>query len=353
MRITPSLLAVDEAHCISEWGHDFRPSYRRIGKARYLLGKPQTVALTGSATPEVRQDIIASLGLRNPDIHLGSFDRSNLWFGVVRIRKEADRLAELLRLLDKEDRLALVYAPTRNSTEGLARILLDRGYRAQPYHAGLPRGVRETDPDRIPRRRDRGGGGDQRVRDGHRQAGRPPGGALERPADPGVLLSGGGPGRSGRQDVALYPALCPGRRGPATAPARCDLPPAASCANRSGGMPGAPAGSRPTSPNRSSGSGWNCDRIRARWTGSGSPGGGRWPRPASRRWNAMHQSPAAAVPPSSAGSASGSSGARGAMCADRAEGRKDGRRSGLQPHRTRRRSTIDLGQRPVCLSTVH
>ena len=84
--IRPRLLVVDEAHCIAEWGHDFRPSYRKLSAARYRLGQPQAVALTGSATAEVRNEIARALRL-SPGfaLHLGSFDRPNLWFGAVQV----------------------------------------------------------------------------------------------------------------------------------------------------------------------------------------------------------------------------------------------------------------------------
>ncbi len=147
--IRPVLLAGDEAHCIAEWGHDFRPSYRRLRALRYRLGGPQTVALTGSATPEVRQDIVAALGLRRPDLHLGSFDRPNLWFGVVPVGNEAQRLRRLIDLLRADDRLAIVYAPTRNVTEAIARVLVDEGFRAAPYHAGLTKPKRTESLERF------------------------------------------------------------------------------------------------------------------------------------------------------------------------------------------------------------
>ncbi|HUF34930.1 MAG TPA: ATP-dependent DNA helicase RecQ [Gemmatimonadales bacterium] len=137
--LRPRLFAVDEAHCISEWGHDFRPSYRRLRGARYKLGEPPTVALTGSATPAVREDIVRVLGFRAGSmVHVGSFDRPNLWFGVVPVANERARLPALLDLL-RRDRLAIVYAPTRGVTESLARALFRAGYRAVPYHAGLTR----------------------------------------------------------------------------------------------------------------------------------------------------------------------------------------------------------------------
>jgi ATP-dependent DNA helicase RecQ len=136
-----TLLAVDEAHCIAEWGHDFRPSYRTLGAARYRLGRPPAVALTGSATPEVRRDIARALrflpGRYNE--HLGSFDRANLWFGVVPVASERARLEALVRLLADDDHMVIVYAPTRSVTEAIARALAQAGHRAAPYHAGLTR----------------------------------------------------------------------------------------------------------------------------------------------------------------------------------------------------------------------
>ena len=139
--LRPTLLAVDEAHCIAEWGHDFRPSYRTLGAARYRLGRPPVVALTGSATPEVRGDIARTLGFRTGRWaeHLGSFDRANLWFGVVPVRSERERLEALVKLLAGDDRMVIVYAPTRSVTEGIARALHQAGHRAAPYHAGLTR----------------------------------------------------------------------------------------------------------------------------------------------------------------------------------------------------------------------
>jgi ATP-dependent DNA helicase RecQ len=139
--LQPALLAVDEAHCIAEWGHDFRPSYRALGAVRYRLGGPAALALTGSATPDVRQDITRALRFRpgRYDEHLGSFDRANLWFGVVPVRSERDRRQALVRLLADDDRMVIVYAPTRSVTEAVAQTLLRAGHRASPYHAGLTR----------------------------------------------------------------------------------------------------------------------------------------------------------------------------------------------------------------------
>ena len=146
--IRPTLLVVDEAHCIAEWGHDFRPSYRRLSKARYHLGQPQAVALTGSATAGVRDEIVRALRLRPGfALHLGSFDRPNLWFGAVQVGSEKERLEALLTLLRGDDAMAIVYAPTRGTTEAVARALSKAGHRAAPYHAGLSKATRAATLD--------------------------------------------------------------------------------------------------------------------------------------------------------------------------------------------------------------
>lgn len=150
MGARPARLAVDEAHCISEWGHDFRPSYRALGRHRLALGSPPVVALTGSATPEVRVDIRRILRFRVGAAEvIGSFDRRNLRFRVVRVADEPGRLRALLGLLGGEDRVAIVYAPTRRVTEALSRTLGRHGYRAAPYHAGLPVEERRRTLDRF------------------------------------------------------------------------------------------------------------------------------------------------------------------------------------------------------------
>ncbi|HJP57621.1 MAG TPA: RecQ family ATP-dependent DNA helicase [Gemmatimonadales bacterium] len=141
-----ALLAVDEAHCISEWGHDFRTEFRAIGATREALGSPQTIALTGSATPKVRDDIARVLGLgrgraAGAAVHVASFDRRNLRFEACRVTTERERFRVLLGLLVRGE-TAIVYAPTRRSTETLALALRHAGHRAAPYHAGLDTGTR-------------------------------------------------------------------------------------------------------------------------------------------------------------------------------------------------------------------
>jgi ATP-dependent DNA helicase RecQ len=137
--VTPRLLAIDEAHCISEWGHDFRPCYRQLSLLRAELERPAVVALTGSATPAVRTDIAQSLGLGRHDLHVASFDRPNLSFDVVRVRGTADRLPLVRQQLQGRQGLAIVYVPTRNTADALAQALWFAGHRSASYHAGLSR----------------------------------------------------------------------------------------------------------------------------------------------------------------------------------------------------------------------
>ena len=132
-----SLLAVDEAHCISEWGHDFRPSYLRIRQVRERLGAPPTVALTATATAGVRRDIVRQLGLTEPETVITGFDRRNLRYHVVRTRTERDKDAALVSALRESDGLAVVYASTRRAVERITGVLERGKVRAVAYHAGL------------------------------------------------------------------------------------------------------------------------------------------------------------------------------------------------------------------------
>ena len=132
-----SLLAVDEAHCISEWGHDFRPSYLRMGAVREKLGTPPTIALTATATPEVRRDIARQLGLRDPATIVTGFDRRNLHYHVIPSATDRDKDAALIDALAKHDGLAVVYAATRKTVERVSAVLERAKIRAAAYHAGL------------------------------------------------------------------------------------------------------------------------------------------------------------------------------------------------------------------------
>ena len=100
-RVRPAILAVDEAHCISEWGHDFRPDYARIGQARRRLGSPPCIALTATATDMVRRDIAEGLDLRDPAMFVTGFDRPNLHYAVVEARRDNDKLSALAEALER------------------------------------------------------------------------------------------------------------------------------------------------------------------------------------------------------------------------------------------------------------
>jgi ATP-dependent DNA helicase RecQ len=130
------LLAVDEAHCISEWGHDFRPSYLRLAGVRRSIGSPPTIALTATATPEVRRDIVRQTGLQRPRVIVTGFDRPNLSFAVLRTETERARRAALLEVLGRSRGPAVVYASTRGAVESLASFLSRSRIPAVAYHAG-------------------------------------------------------------------------------------------------------------------------------------------------------------------------------------------------------------------------
>jgi ATP-dependent DNA helicase RecQ len=132
-----SLLAVDEAHCISEWGHDFRPSYLRISQVRDRLGSPPTVALTATATPHVRTDIAAQLKLDSPTTIITGFDRTNLSYHVLPTKNDAEKDDALVHLLRTTDGLGVVYASTRKAVERIAALLDRARIPAAAYHAGL------------------------------------------------------------------------------------------------------------------------------------------------------------------------------------------------------------------------
>lgn len=138
------LFVVDEAHCVSQWGHDFRPDYFRLADAARWLGAEAIVASTATATPEVAQDIEARLGLRDPVHVTTGFDRPNLSFGIVRSGTTKDKERRILAALDAEGATpAIVYAGTRKNTEQLAASLdAALAVRVEPYHAGLDRDTR-------------------------------------------------------------------------------------------------------------------------------------------------------------------------------------------------------------------
>jgi len=143
-RMPLGLIAVDEAHCISQWGYDFRPAYLRIAELRERMPKVPVLALTASATPEVAQDIMAKLAFRKPQLLHGSFARPEL---VLWVSRGEDRMGRMLKILHELSGSAIVYARERKGTVRIAQLLAQHGISAAAYHAGLPSDER----DRIQR----------------------------------------------------------------------------------------------------------------------------------------------------------------------------------------------------------
>jgi ATP-dependent DNA helicase RecQ len=141
-RMDVSMVAVDEAHCVCEWGHDFRPSYLKLREVWPLIGAPPVLALTATATPEARHDIVAELRLRSARVIVRGFDRPNLHWIVRREEKLSKKTRMLVRLLGATDEVAIVYAATRKLVESAAELLRGAGIHAAAYHAGLSQDVR-------------------------------------------------------------------------------------------------------------------------------------------------------------------------------------------------------------------
>ena len=148
-RLDVALLAVDEAHCISQWGYDFRPSYLRLGEVRARIGCP-VVALTATATPEVRQDIIRQLRLREPAVVARGFDRTNLTWHVVPARDAAIKDRMLVSMLRRQRTgSVVVYASTRRTVDALADLFNRAGIPTAAYHAGIAAAERERLQDEF------------------------------------------------------------------------------------------------------------------------------------------------------------------------------------------------------------
>ncbi len=131
-----SFIVIDEAHCVSMWGHDFRPHYRELKELKNIFPQCGIHAYTATATEEVRSDIAIQLGLKDPEILIGSFDRPNLTYSVAR---RADRFSQVCEVLDRHpEEPGVIYCISRADVESLSESLNDAGYETRPYHAGLP-----------------------------------------------------------------------------------------------------------------------------------------------------------------------------------------------------------------------
>ncbi|MGQ1889640.1 DNA helicase RecQ [Thermophagus sp. OGC60D27] len=142
-----SFYAVDEAHCISEWGHDFRPEYRRIRPIINEIGEAPVIALTATATPKVQHDIQKNLGMLDAKVFKSSFNRPNLYYEV---QPKVNATREIIKILkDNQGKSAIIYCLSRKKVEELAETLVVNGIKALPYHAGMDAGTRSKNQDKF------------------------------------------------------------------------------------------------------------------------------------------------------------------------------------------------------------
>ena len=146
-----SFFAVDEAHCISEWGHDFRPEYRRLRDMMDVINPDiPVIALTATATPKVQSDIVKNLGLRDPEIFISSFNRDNLYYEIQPKIKKEDTIKNMVRfIVQNKGKSGIIYTLNRKTTEELADILMANGIKAVAYHAGLDSKLRAERQDQF------------------------------------------------------------------------------------------------------------------------------------------------------------------------------------------------------------
>jgi ATP-dependent DNA helicase RecQ len=150
-QMKPRLFVIDEAHCISAWGHDFRPEYRRLGEIRQRIGAPRTIALTATATPTVRDDIKRQLGLADARVHSTGFDRPNLAYSCHVIDKEPTKDRDLLKFIQADGGTGIVYCSTRRAVEELCALLSEKlpGRAIHAYHAGMDQAARASNQQRF------------------------------------------------------------------------------------------------------------------------------------------------------------------------------------------------------------
>ena len=146
-----SFFAVDEAHCISEWGHDFRPEYRRLKEMIDLINPAvPIIALTATATPKVQSDILKNLGLREPAVFISSFNRPNLYYEILpKVNKEQTNKSIVRFIQSHKDKSGIIYTLNRKTTEELAGMLMANGIKAVAYHAGLDSKLRAERQDQF------------------------------------------------------------------------------------------------------------------------------------------------------------------------------------------------------------
>jgi len=146
-KIDVSLFAIDEAHCISEWGHDFRPEYRMLTILKEKYPQIPIIALTATATPIVQQDIIKQLNLQHPEVYKASFDRQNLYYQVIPKRDAYEQLHDYIAAHRQES--GIIYCQSRKSVDHLSSLLQTNGFRALPYHAGMDKNERTQNQDKF------------------------------------------------------------------------------------------------------------------------------------------------------------------------------------------------------------
>ena len=144
-RVNVSMITVDEAHCISQWGHDFRPAYREISKIRELFPQAPVLALTATATEDVITDIQQQLSFRESNVVRMSFERKNLTYVV---RNTENKAQELLRILNRIEGSAIIYTQNRKKTQEVAEFLIANGFTAEYYHAGLSASAKDEREER-------------------------------------------------------------------------------------------------------------------------------------------------------------------------------------------------------------